>query len=386
MENRGRKRNKHNPNIPAHIAQDKLPDNCYWDNSGRGRWFTTYRDETGRQRTKRIAGRDATLSQLHKLIEEYNGIDPNTFNWLTGKFQASTDFKQLEKGTRKDYQYCSNIIAKHPTKKQILLGAVGLSQWSRPMVRKLMDQIIEVRGPSAANHALRYLRRLLGWGLERGYVNENYAQGIKQAKEKPKQHYVDNDAYMKMLAYAKECGARTVNAKDSCPEYIWAVMEIAYLCRMRGIEIVNMNESHYTELGALCQRRKGSRTNIAAWNDRLKAAWNALITRRNKIWAKKKMPVPVKPEDRPLVVTKTGAILKKSSLETAWQRLITRALEGENPIITQEQRFSLHDLKRKGITDTQGTRADKQDAAGHRSQRMMDVYDKSIPVVKPSGE
>lgn len=383
METRGRKR-KFNPHIPAHINQAKLPDNCYWDKSGAGHWFTTYRNEAGAQRRKRIAGPLATLSELHKVIEEFNGTDPNTFNWLTQQFQNSIDFKQLEKGTRRDYKYCSGVIAEHPTKKQILLGAVSLSQWSRPMVRKLMDQIIEQRGPSSANHSLRYLRRLLSWGLERGYVKENYATGIKQAKETPKQQYVETDAYMKMLDYAKECGARTVNAEGSCPEYVWAVMELAYLCRLRGIEIVTMNESHYNELGALCQRRKGSRTNITAWNDRLKAAWTTLITRRNNIWQKKKTPVPVKPEDRPLVVTKTGTMLKKSALETAWQRLITRALE--EGIITKEQRFSLHDLKRKGITDTEGTRADKQDAAGHRSQRMMDVYDKSVPVVKPSGE
>lgn len=384
-ETRGRKR-RYDATIPAHINQQKLPDKCYWDKSGSGHWYTIYQDETGRQRRKRIAGKTATLSELHKILEEFNGISPNTFNWLTSLFQNSTDFKRLEKGTRKDYQYCSDIIALHPTKKPVALGAIPLSQWSKPMVRKLMDQIIDKRGPSAANHALRYLRRLLGWGVERGYVRDNYAAGIKQAKETPKQQYVETVAYMKMLEFAKECGAKPVNAPGSCPEYLWPVMEIAYLCRLRGIEVVTMNESHYTELGALCQRRKGSRTNIATWNDRLTAAWDTLIIRRNKIWQKKKMPIPVKPENRPLIVNKTGGKLHKSSLETAWQRLVTRAIDPEINIITKEQRFSLHDLKRKGITDTAGTRADKQDAAGHRSQRMMDTYDKSVPLVKPSGE
>jgi len=48
-----------------------------------------------------------------------------------------------------------------------------------------------------------------------------------------------------------------------------------------------------------------------------------------------------------------------------------------------EDRFSLHDLKRKGGTDTVGTRAEKQDALGV-SEAMMKVYDKSVPRVKPS--
>ena len=48
-----------------------------------------------------------------------------------------------------------------------------------------------------------------------------------------------------------------------------------------------------------------------------------------------------------------------------------------------EDRFSLHDLKRKGGTDTVGTRAVKQDALGV-SEAMMKVYGKSVPRVKPS--
>jgi hypothetical protein len=51
--------------------------------------------------------------------------------------------------------------------------------------------------------------------------------------------------------------------------------------------------------------------------------------------------------------------------------------------IEESQRFGLHDLKRRGTTDTQGTRADKQEAAGWKDADMVDIYDFSIPVVKP---
>jgi hypothetical protein len=46
----------------------------------------------------------------------------------------------------------------------------------------------------------------------------------------------------------------------------------------------------------------------------------------------------------------------------------------------------MHDFKRKGITDTVGTRADKQQASGHKDESMMDVYDLSVPLVRPAGE
>jgi hypothetical protein len=55
-------------------------------------------------------------------------------------------------------------------------------------------------------------------------------------------------------------------------------------------------------------------------------------------------------------------------------------------VIETEERFALHDLKRRGITDTTGTRADKQEASGHRDPKMMDIYDLSIPIVLPSAE
>lgn len=42
----------------------------------------------------------------------------------------------------------------------------------------------------------------------------------------------------------------------------------------------------------------------------------------------------------------------------------------------------MHDLTRKGGTDTVGNRAEKQDALGV-SEAMMKRYDKSVPRVKP---
>lgn len=76
--------------------------------------------------------------------------------------------------------------------------------------------------------------------------------------------------------------------------------------------------------------------------------------------------------------------LAGASLDTAWQRFITLAIA--DGAVTPEERFALHDLKRRGITDTVGTRADKQEASGHRDAKMMDVYDHSVPIVSPSAD
>lgn len=85
-----------------------------------------------------------------------------------------------------------------------------------------------------------------------------------------------------------------------------------------------------------------------------------------------------------LIVSASGGQLSKSGLDTAFQRLITQAIEKNAP--TEEPRFGMHNFKRKGITDTHGTRADKQQASGHKDESMMDVYDLSIPAANPSAE
>ncbi|MNP70992.1 hypothetical protein D3C76_1673030 [compost metagenome] len=61
---------------------------------------------------------------------------------------------------------------------------------------------------------------------------------------------------------------------------------------------------------------------------------------------------------------------------------MTKAVEAG--VLLEEERYGLHDLKRRGITDTPGTRAEKQQASGHRDEAMLDIYDLSLPVVDPS--
>lgn len=55
-------------------------------------------------------------------------------------------------------------------------------------------------------------------------------------------------------------------------------------------------------------------------------------------------------------------------------------------MLTEVERLGMHDFKRKGITDTVGNRADKQQAYGHKDESMMDVYDLSVPIVSPSAD
>ena len=58
----------------------------------------------------------------------------------------------------------------------------------------------------------------------------------------------------------------------------------------------------------------------------------------------------------------------------------------ENGIIEEHERFTLHGMKHKGVTDTKGTLQDKQRASGHKSQSMAAHYDHELAEVAPAAE
>lgn len=381
---RGPKR-KFNPSIPAHIDQTSLPRDVYYDQRGAGVWYRLYFNEAGRRQRQNIAGSKTTLAELHKIMEEINGIDRNSLRFLCAEFHASPQLKELAISTQKDYEYSRDVLLNLPTKiPGKTLGDLEAKKLSSPLLQRVVDKIANEGTPSKAAHCLRYVRRVLQWGKNRGFVDTNPAKGLEAPKERKQRRLPGPVVMSRIIQFAHQRGQLTRGQKGACAPYLWYVIEISYLCRLRGIETVTLTDANETEEGVLTNRRKGSRDNIVRWTPRLRAAWNAAIEYRNQVWSDKKMPVPMNPEQRPVIVAAHGGKLQKSSLDTSWQRLITSAIAEE--VITENERFGLHDLKRQGITDTPGTRAEKQQASGHRDESMMDIYDHSVPVVNPSAQ
>ncbi|MDQ7735569.1 hypothetical protein QT231_22950 [Halomonas sp. SpR1] len=374
---------KHSPDIPGHINQSKLPNGVYYDKRGRGRWYVQYRDEAGKLKTERIAGADATLSELHRIIEQRSGIDRRTLRYLAKQFHESAQLKELAIKTQKDYEYCRAIVLEIPTKLGKPLGDLPTAQFSPALVQRLIDKIAAEGTPSKANHLLRYLGRLFRWGINRGYCETNPAQGVESAKERKQRRLPELTTIARLTEFARDRGQMARSQKGACATHLWIVMELAYICRLRGIEVITLSDANSTVDGVMTNRRKGSRDNVVRWYPRLTAAWNAATERRAAIWKARGTPISMHPESRPLIVATDGGSLRKSGLDTAWQRLMRLAIE--EGIITKEERFGLHDLKRRGITDTKGTRHEKQEASGHRSASMMDTYDLSVPIVRWPG-
>lgn len=354
---KARKR-KHNPHIPSHIDQAALPAAIYFDQRGSGIWYTSHRDENGKQCRRNVAPADATLAELHRIMDEFGNTDRETLRYLCQQFHESPKFKdELSARTKEDYDYCRNVLVNQDTRMGKPLGDLAVRRFSPALVQRLVDKIAAEGTPSKAAHVLRYLRRVLQWGRNRGYVDSNPAQGVEAPAER-KQRRLPSVAVMEdMIDRAKALGRLHRNEPGSCPAYLSIAMELAYLCRLRGIEVVTLTDANELEEGVQTNRRKGSRDNIVRWTPRLRAVWDAAKAYRLQIWTARKFPTPLRPERRPLIVGSQGMALSKSGLDTAWQRFMTKAVEAG--VLLEEERYGLHDLKRRGITDTPGTRAEK---------------------------
>jgi hypothetical protein len=372
---RGRKR-KHDPTIPGHIDQKKLPTGCYWNRRDRY-WYALVGTPASR---RRLAGPEAMLSELHQSMEALRGVDRDSLDYMLAQFHASLQFRQLAKATQDDYGYCRLALDGFQTKLGVSVTGLRRAGITTPFLQRLVDEIAATH-PSKSNHVKRYLWAAFTWARQRGHATENPAQGIRAAKEKRDPKMPDRAVMAAVVALLRERGALASRRKGSVAPYVWAVAEIAYRCRMRSVEVRDLTDANAQEDGIVVRRRKGSRDNLTRWSPELHTAWDWLASRRDGIWRKKARPTPLRPVDRPLVVAEDGAALKKSALSSAWRRAMDVAIaEG---VITADQRFALHGLKHRGITDTEGSPDHKQQASGHRSARMLNVYDHSLPVVQP---
>lgn len=78
-------------------------------------------------------------------------------------------------------------------------------------------------------------------------------------------------------------------------------------------------------------------------------------------------------------MSQRGTALSKSGLDSAWQRLISLAREGDDRVLAEDEVFTLHGLKHRGITDSK-----YKASGGHRTERMRQRYDHETPLVEPA--
>ena len=367
---------KHDPTIPAFIDQRKLPTGIYWNRRDRY-WYAL----PGGRYT-RVAGPDAMLSDLHSTMESMGGVDRTSLDYMLGKFEASSQFKALGDRTQEDYRYCHGVLKAFKTKIGVSFAELRRASITPPTVQRLVDKIAEEH-PSKANHVARYLSAAYRWAGLRMGVKDNPAKGVQQSRERGAHRMPDAEIMRSLIAFLRARGGLKPRTRGSVSPYLWAVAEIAYRCRMRGIEVRELTDADWTAEGVIVRRHKGSLDNLTYWCPELREAWDWLASRRNEIWRRRVPVVPLAPDKRTLLVTEAGRPVGRYTLNSAWQRAMQQALKAG--VITAETRFGPHALKHRGVTDTSGTRRDKQDAAGHKTPSQTDIYNHELDGYAPAG-
>ena len=392
---RGRKRKFH-PHIPPHIDQSAIPTGMYWNNKGGGSWRVAEISLEGKREFVTVAGRNAVLSDLHAIMEQRAGkAARGTVQHVCDAFMLSSEWAELSPATQRDYRIHGKVACDYVTRAGAPFGSFPVDRLNTAAVQKLIEGLTTGKPeskpgagdgaeprPSTANHVLRYLRRLFAWAVRMGECKKNPADGCRQSTERKKNTMPADEAFRRVLHFARVRGARKARTAGSLPPYLAPAMSLAFRLRMRGIELTRLSEADAVEEGIVVKRVKGSRDNVVKWTPTLRAAWDeALAARARTLSAKANAtrPTPIRPEHRPIFVSADGGRLGKGALDQAMQALMELAIK--DGAITAEDRFSLHGLKHLGITKTKGNRADKQQASGHKTAAMMDVYDHELPVV-----
>lgn len=132
---RGKKR-KHDATIPKHIDQSKIPTGIYWNR----RWKVWYAFHfEGKRRRKNFAGKDALLSDLHRIADELTGSDESTLDFMLEQFEQSDHFKHLGESTQEDYCYCRRVLQGYQTKLGVTFAKLDRKRIKRPVVQRLID-------------------------------------------------------------------------------------------------------------------------------------------------------------------------------------------------------------------------------------------------------
>lgn len=370
---------KHDPTIPPHIDQKAIPKGVYWDRSGKGRWYR-FVERDGKVGRETLAGPAAKLSELHAMLEDR--ATRGTIEWLCEQYHDSAKFKKLAKTTQADYVYSRDVALNLKTSAGGTVGKLEYARLRQAHIQRIVDRLDNEGTPTKANKVLRYLRLVFRWGVNRGLCPHNPAQGVEAAQERKLRRLPSTDVYTALRNFARDRGGRVAHTEGSVAPYLWLVMELGYLCRLRGIETITLTEANAEAEGLRTNRRKRSRDSLVEWTPRLRAAWDAALELRKATIDRLKRPEMLRPQDRYVFLSQGGEPLSRSGLDSAWQRLIHLAIDEQ--VVAAEQRFGLHDLKRKGGTEAAGSKGERQDALGV-SDAMMKVYDHSVPRVKPSG-
>ena len=104
--------------------------------------------------------------------EVVNEAEPEgTLSWLSERYQASDQFKDLADGTQNQYKKYARVLQHSINKGKSKFGSLLLTSITTPLLRQLLDKrskmyINKGRTATFANREISYISVVIAWGLQ----------------------------------------------------------------------------------------------------------------------------------------------------------------------------------------------------------------------------
>jgi len=278
------------------------------------------------RKSYRLCNLDATHAEIWAAFAKFTDTQrTDTLEYLLNRYMNSpafTSFKGKPKAdkTITEHRRQIELICNYPSIDGDRFGLAYIENIKPSTIKTFLDWRLENGGGIAGNHEVAIISKAWNWARERDVVETaNPCIGVTRNPKTRRQHYADDTNYNGWLKYLED-NRLNFNDGKKAPEYLYIVSELAYLCIAKR-----------SERGRFSQY---------------------------------------------LVLTNEGKTVTERGFNSTWQRHMIKAIE----LGFVEVRFTTHDLKRKGATDSD------QDAtiSTGNSPEMSKVYDVSKINAEPT--
>ena len=320
-----------------------LPDRVYVQ---RGRYV--YQPATGGKVTlcKVDAGKLEVLKRYEQTVETHAG--KLLFKCVVTDFFASDTFKELSHRTQIDYTRYQPTITR-------AFGKMLPNAIEPRHVRMFCDLLAKKRGSkgkpanATANRHKACMQKICSWALQVGRIKVNPCVGVTKLKEVSRDRYITDQEYS-AIYNAAEPACRVA-------------MEISYLCMARIGDVVKLSMADVLKDGLYIAQGKTGKKQIKLWSERLTQAVNDC----------RSLPRKSNVTTLFLISKADGSKYTVRAIQAQYKRACDKA---------GVTAATFHDLKAKGVSDFDGTLAEKQDAAGHTTASQTAKYDRKIKTVR----
>lgn len=118
----------------------------------------------------------AECARINELVKISGPPKPGTLGLLVEGYRSSSEFQDLAPRTQKDYQRCLDYLKP--------ITDTALISFDRPLIVRIRDKAGSKHGRRFGNYVKAVLSIVFSWGLERGYVDANPAERVKNIRRK----------------------------------------------------------------------------------------------------------------------------------------------------------------------------------------------------------